>query len=97
MPREYEEELRPPVFSRCFSLFLRPLTGEPPVVVDLTRDTLKARVDLERAKGKLRVYPLEKCPQLKDKFARLCEARMTFASPQAVCTSVVMVFSKGPV
>ena len=60
------------------------------------RVTLKQDADLSQVKAKPRVYPPEKIAWLKEHFELLCETRMVYPNPQAICASVAMAFPKGP-
>ena len=60
------------------------------------RVTLKQRANLSKVKAKPRVYPPEKSAWLKEHFELLCEIRMVYPNPQAICASVAMTFHKGP-
>ena len=60
MPSEYKQTPHVLAFGRCFGAFQPALTGEPSVLVKPMSLTLKAGVDLARAKGKPRVYAPQK-------------------------------------
>ena len=96
LPEGCVAELEEIVLGECFDAFRRALTGETPASVAPMRVTLKQGTDLSQVKTKPRVHPPEKSAWLKEHFELLCETRMVYPNPQAICASVAMAFPKGP-